>query len=316
MNIIKLKDIVMTEECSFTSFFNDNLKGKYAYWVKMRYIFPLESLDYKTYIKYEQLDTKHFLKNNMLPYIDLYSEECCMMDFSQKYIDCDETELLNTQHLNKYILANAYAADLDIDIDELRNFRTWLAKEILFMNSYLNILTGNEIHMLSYYENDMYNDIVKQLNVFGDENMFTLFNNENTCSCCTTNISGLYNNILTPTCNALNTYTTNIHKFMVQTFENVDFWTKFDKKFLETFKRYIDNILKVGFIINDKANSEIYIKCNCNNVENISTEILKKLSEALQYIINNELTGHLNFIHDALYNWAEKLYDKMSWNIK
>ena len=316
MNIIKLKDIVMTEECSFTTFFNENLKGKYAYWIKMRYIFPLESLDYKTYIKYEQLDTKHFLKNNILPYIDLYSEECCMIDFSQKYIDCEETESLNTEHLNKYILANAYSADLDIDINELRNFRAWLAKEILFINSYLNILTDNETHVLSYYENDMYNDIVKQLNIFGNENMFTLISDENACGCCSNNISGLYSNILSTSCNALNIYTTNIHNFMVQMFENVDFWTKFDKKFLETFKRYIDNILKIGFIINDKTNNDIYIKCDCNNVSNISTEILKKLSEALQYIINDETAGHLNFIHDALYNWAEKLYDKMSWNIK
>ena len=57
MNIVKLKDILMPSDYRISELFNTKLKGKYAYWVKMRYIFPLDSLDYKTYINYEQLDT-------------------------------------------------------------------------------------------------------------------------------------------------------------------------------------------------------------------------------------------------------------------
>ena len=60
MNIVKLNDILIPESFKLAEFFNSKLKGKYAYWVQMRYIFPLDSLDYKTYIKYEQiLDTKY-----------------------------------------------------------------------------------------------------------------------------------------------------------------------------------------------------------------------------------------------------------------
>ena len=80
--------------------------------------------------------------------------------------------------------------------------------------------------------------------------------------------------------------------------------------------RYIDNIIRVGLVITESDNNELYIKCNCNNSNNIFIDLLKNLSDALQYIINDDITLHSNFIHDSLYNWAEKLYDKMSWKIK
>ena len=41
MNIIKLRDIVLSNDYKIADFYNANLKGKYAYWVQMRYIFPL-----------------------------------------------------------------------------------------------------------------------------------------------------------------------------------------------------------------------------------------------------------------------------------
>ena len=104
---------------------------------------------------------------------------------------------------------------------------------------------------------------------------------------------------------------------MVQTFENVEFWKQFNKDFIAVFKKYIDNIIKTGLVINIPVKDTVYIKCNCStNSINASSELLKNLSEALQYIIDDEITGHINFIHDALYNWAEQLYDYMSWEIK
>jgi hypothetical protein len=61
----------------------------------------------------------------------------------------------------------------------------------------------------------------------------------------------------------------------------------------------------------------IYIKCNCNEgAANAMNIILNNLSEALEYIIEDDVKNHTNFIHDALYNWAEQLYDYMSWEIK
>lgn len=317
MNIIKFKDIVLPVECRFSTLFNEKLKGKYAYWIQMRYIFPFESIDYKTYIQYEQLDHIDFLKPNMLPHIDLYDDECSMYDFAQTYIDIDATELANT--ISDYKTANEYVADFDIDVTKLRNFRSWLASEILAFNtaqdgSYLKNITEHQVHMFEYYKNNMYNDVVKQLSVFGTENAFTL-TNKSDCSCCSSNVSGLYSLMNPYSCNALDTYTKNIHILMVQTFENIDFWLGFNKDFIAVFKKYIDNIVKTGLAITE-TNNNISLICNCNNATDSANTILKNLSEALQYIINNEHKGHLNFIHDALYNWAEQLYDKMSWNIK
>ena len=317
MNIVKLKDIVLPKECRFSKFFNERLKGKYAYWIKMRYIFPLDSLDYKKYIQYEQLDQVYLLGPDILPHIDLYDEECNMFNFTQDYIDMDATEAANA--ISDYRTANEYVADADIDINKLRKFRSWLASEILMFNTsvdgeYLNTLSSNQIHMLEYYKNDMYNDIVKQLNAFGVEDMFAPVTNNGDCKCCG-NVSGLYKLTSTNTCNALDIYKKNIHNLMVQTFENVNFWTQYNKDFIEVFKRYIDNIIKTGLVIKKSNSESLYIKCNCTNTEP-TTALLQNLSLALGYIINDAINGHANFIHDALYNWAEQLYDFMSWEIK
>lgn len=319
MNIIKLKDIVMPSECRFSPLFNERLKGKYAYWIKMRYIFPIDSLDYKTYIKYEQLDNVYMLGADILPHIDLYSEECSMYNFAQEYIDHDATELANA--IADFRTANDYVADADIDINKLRRFRTWLADELLKFNTnvegeYLNGLNNNQIHMLEYYKNGMYNDVCKQLSVFGKEKAFTAHASTG-CNCCANSVSlyklsGDYSG-----CDALTIYVKNVHDLMVQTFEDVAFWQQYHKDFLAVFKKYIDNIIKTGLLINDGASSAIYVKCNCNTSKvNVTNEILRNLSEALQYIIDDEVKGHINFIHDSLYNWAEQLYDHMSWEIK
>ena len=320
MNIVKLKDIIMGEDYSFADFFNKKLKGKYAYWIQMRYIFPLESLDYITYVKFEQLDNDDFLQPDMPQHIDLYSTECCMHNFTNNYIDCNVTDDINTARINEYIIANNYVTDYDIDIPKLRNFRSWLAGEILTLNkcpdgTYLKYLSENQVHMLEYYKNDLYNEVVKQLSVFGKENAFNSFNGKTSCGCCATNdIMGIYNNKYY--CDALETYINNVHALMVQTFENVYFWVGLNKRFILTFKKYIDNIIKTGLIINKDKNT-VYIQCKCNDTGIDTTKIiLNNLSDALQYIINDDIDNHLNFIHDALYNWADQLYDKMSWKIK
>ena len=316
MNIIKLKDIIMPNECRHANFFNKNLKGKYAYWVQMRYIFPLESLNFKQYIQFEQLDFEDFLSEEMLPHIDLYDEDCNMFNFAQDYVDQDTTESIN--NINEYLIANEYVVDYNVDINTLKKFRTWLANEILLLNSnvngeYSNILSENVIHMLEFYKNDMYDDVVKKLAIFGVENGFSIENtSSNNCSCCNSTNS-LLNNLSLPTvCKPIEIYTKNLHNLMVQTFENVNFWSELNIDFLKLFKLYIDNIIKAGFVFSNNENV-LYVNCNCgdNNKNNIT--ILQNLSVSLEYIINNDINNHKNFIYDSLHNWAEKLYDKMYW---
>lgn len=320
MNIIKLNDILMPDECRFSKLFNEQLKGKYAYWIQMRYIFPLESLDYKTYIEYEQLSNFHMMGANILPHIDMYDDECNMYSFTQTYVDHDATETANS--ISKYITSNGYVTDSDIDLEKIRKFRSWLASEILALSTgndgeYLDFITNEQAHMLEYYKNNMYNEVIKQLNVFGFENAFTLLDiNKKTCGCCN-NATNLYTLSNGMSCNALEIYKKNIHTLMVQTFENVDFWLQFNKGFIELFKKYIDNIIKAGLIINIETSNVLYNVCKCSDSSiNASNEMLQRLSQALQYMIDDEVKGHSNFIHDALYDWAEYLYDRMSWEIK
>lgn len=315
MNIVKLKDIVIPETYSFAEFYNKNLKGKYAYWVKMRYIFSLDSIDYKTYIKYEQFNDNDFLKSNVHEHIDLYSEECNKYDFLQ-YIDQEITNNINTEYLNKYKIENDYVTDFDLDIEQLKNFRSWLASEILSFISSVNnsILSNEQIHMLEYYKNDMYNEVVKQLTIFGKDLSYdTSLLNSNSC-CCKTNTQNVLNNISASlTCNALDIYSNNLHLLMVKTFEDVNFWLNFNKKFIILFKKYIDNIIKTNLALSINTNSNLYISCSCSTSNSAENNILKNLSESLQYIIDDEYKGHKNFIYDSLHNFAEKLYDKMYW---
>ena len=317
MNIIKLKDIVMPGEFKFSQFFNEKLKGKYAYWIQMRYIFPLESLDYRTYIKYEQFEDIDFLKPSTKEHIDLYTEECNMCNFVHTYIDHCETEFAND--VNEFRMLNEYVCDVDIDITKIRRFRTWLASEILLLNTniageYTDDLSNEQLHMLEYYKNNMYNDVVKYLSVFGNDDFYSTPTDTTTCGCCSGTTLYQLSNI--SSCNALDIYKKNIHNLMVQTFSNVDFWLNLHKDFIVSFKKYIDNIIKAGLIVSID-NSNVYITCKCNNKSNDTyTQILRNLSETLNYIINDDTKGHTNFIYDSLYAWSDKLYDYMYWEIK
>ena len=314
MYIIKLKDVVMPSYFKFSKFFNENLKGKYAYWVQMRYIFSLDSLDYKTYVRYEQYDDVDFLGTHVKEHIDIHCEECDICNFIEQYVDQDATAKANS--ILEFKIANDYIADNDIDINKLRRFRTWLASEIVMLcadNDNSN-LSNNQLHMLEYYKNNMYNDIVKYLTVFGDDTAFSLLTNNTNCSCCTG--SSLYQLSNLSTCNALDIYKKNLHKLMVQTFENAEFWSNLNKNFVITFKRYIDNIIKTGMVVSLSSKPNVYITCNCNDKSGDAyITILRNLSESLNYIINDDINNHKNFIHDALYNWADQLYDYMSWEI-
>lgn len=322
MNIVKLKDIVMPNEFKMADFFNSKLKGRYAYWIQMRYIFPLESLNYSSYIKYEQADPIDFLSDNTPDHIDLYSEEYCMIDFVNVFVDLCATEEANNAY--EFIASNAYATDADIDINRLRGFRTWLAAELLKLdyglyNEHLGKYSNEVIHMLEFYKNGMYNDVVKYLNIFGGVTVNSTGRNISNCGCgCNNNVSSLYNIDTISVCDPKAIYISNIHDMMVKTFEEPSFWIKTNIDFVKVFKKYIDNIIKAGFIVNiptDKSTK--FVECDCNNIvsTNKSNSILNKLSIALGYIIDENTVGNINFIHDALYNWAEYLYDYMEWKI-
>ena len=306
MNIIKLKDVVMPSEHKISNFFNDNLKGKYAYWVQMRYIFPLNSLDSKTYIQYEQTSDIQMAGYTTLPHIDMYDESVVALNFSNNYVDIDATEKANSVY--NFELSNNYVTNSDITIDKLKIFRRWLAEQLLLHNI---PYTDEQRHMLEYYKNDMYNDVVKTLYVFGNSVKPTALS---TASC--TTCGSVVNNIkMVDSCNVLDVYKNNVHALMNKTFSDIEFWKACNKEFLQLFKKYIDNIILTKLMITTATSTSPYCVCICSN-ENAEINFVKameNLSKALQYIIEDKVNGHNNFIYDAFDNWSNNLYEKMYW---
>lgn len=314
MNIIKLKDIIKPND----ELFNSYLKGKYAYWVHMRYIVPFDFMKHEGYVECE-LDIKQLLlkedgtlpKPFGAPYIDVYKEDMF------PYIDMYETDRANS--VIKYALLNGYTPDSNITIEELKKFRTWLATNLLLFdvnNDGEPLYNENDIHVLKYYKGGMYDDVVKALSTFGgnNESNVTLEQlGQSTCGC-SSDLSSLYN-LSVNVCDSMTIYRKNIYTHMVEMFSKIDFWSQFPSPFILEFKKYIDNIIKCNFKLTKSQYISEYADCGCiNNDEQADMiAILKRLSQSLQYIADNNTIGNKNYINDSLRDWSSRLYELMEW---
>lgn len=319
MNLIKLKDIILDETSNLTAekieIFNKELKGKYAYIVNWQHVVSFDRINQEDFVK---LSIGEPLKENS--YIDL-------KEIPTNAIDLDETNYIN--NVDKYRGLNKYTTDPDITIDEIKKFRPWLAYTILQQG-----IKDEEVqHMLQFYNFDdpinfegsgMYDDVVKYLNAFG--NTYVLFNNtSNTSSCGCNNSRTVLNSSKSNIVNPGNInffdiekiYKMNIYVKMIDTFKNIEFWEPYRDTVLVDMKNYIDNIIKVNLPLYSSKQSSNYAECGCLNQKDIeqqtNTKILFNLSQSLQYIINDEISEHKNFIKDSLLKWASTLYEKMYW---
>lgn len=304
----------MSSDIKYSEMFNKYLKGKYAYWIQMRYIVSFELMGHEGYVACEEDITKLLKKADGTypipygcPYIDMYDQSCNII----KYIDIEATEKANNNA--KFHIENENSSDNDPDINELKNFRTWLATAMLERNID-GILDEMTVHMLEYYKGGMYNEVVKYLTLFN--NYPELSQLTSSCSCCEgTSLNSLYNTSINQ-CNPLTIYKKNIFNKMVEVFSSIDFWMLWSEDFLIKFKTYIDKIIKYNFKINtnNSIDISIYKDCTCNNTnQNNNNEILRRLSESLNYMINSETNAHKNYIKDSLYSWSSLLYEYMQW---
>ena len=99
-------------------------------------------------------------------------------------------------------------------------------------------------------------------------------------------------------------------------FSNIEFWDRWAKEFILTFKKYIDNIINLNLPINQSTLSNSFADCGCslNDSQMRTISILKRLSTALDYIQNKKIGGHKNYINDAFRDWSSMLYENMQWN--
>ena len=310
MNIIKFKDIIVNGDDTF----NKKFKGKYAYWVHMKYAMSFDDISTTDYVRYETYEKlSDVLAEEGTEYIntDDYSE----------YVDFYETDRVN--HIGRYIVKNSFSPDDDITLEEIKKFRTWLASTLLNFETFdvgteeeFVIFDEQEKHVIEYYKNGMYNDVIKFLTDFGaSQTTISSPVQLSQCSCqSSTNISMTVPAI--SSCDPVYIYKHNIYKKMVEMFGSIEFWLKFDNgTFIEEFKKYIDNILTCGLLLYKSQYLTDFADCGCDTSDNQAdmVKILQNLSRSLQYIIDKDVRGHKNFMSDSFNAWAKYLYENMEW---
>lgn len=319
MNIIKLKDVIMPDSMPQAEYFNKYLKGRYAYWVQMRYIVSFDHMRHEGYVACEEDITKllqredgKYPKPYGAPCMDVYAKDVYL------YVDSNETDKCN--NTVEFRMKNKYVTDENITLNELKTFRTWLASEILKMDQTelgeqkKSFLTDTDTHVMEYYAHNMYDNTVKILSEFGSVNV-NYYKLSTDCGCSgSTDLNSLYSNTLT-TCDPLSIYRRNIYNRMLELFSSIDFWTQWPLEFIGVFKRYIDNIISTNLPLSNSTYMNEYTDCVCAPKDNQTefVRILNRLSLSLGYIQNNEINGHKNYIKDALRDWASQLYENMYW---
>lgn len=305
MNVVKLKDIIKPGD----GFYNKYLKGKYAWWVHMRYIIPFEKMGVHGYIACEENIQDLFRPPYKTEFRDVYCEDMW------PYIDQTATDEAN--NINIFKMNNSYAPDSDITADEVKKFRTWLATELLKFDQnnrgeQLNALyTSTQTMVLQYYMNNMYDEAIHRLSIFNETEQYQIVNN-NQCGCGSS--SDLSSLTVTTACDPLSIYREGIRKKMIDMFSDMTFWMQFNKGFISEFKKYIDNIISMNLVlVKTEEPQNVFADCTCmQDTENDQT-ILHALSKSLQYIIDDKTAGHKNYISDSLYKWSVLLYENMQW---
>lgn len=256
-------------------------------------------------IPFELCSDSQFLRieNGTLSIEDFENQSSELLE---SYIDTTATAKCNTSEA--YRSYNTYVPGKDITLEELKKFRTWFATELLDKVEW----TAEQRHMLEYYSGGMYDEVVKWL---GSIKITYDTNNNKPCGCGgSTDISSLYVDKLS-VCDSESLYRSNIKNLMIYTFSDINIWTQLQSTFVAQVKEYIDNIIKanLSFVTYTTHNT---MTCDCFNStsQDWAIEILRSLSIALNYIIDDDIDGHKNYIYNSLNKWSTELYELMEWN--
>lgn len=249
-------------------------------------------------------------------------------------IDESRTSVVNST--TKYIEYNRFSnTDGDLTTEELKQFRTWLAKFILnihFVNDDIKKAEEKIYKMITYYAQDMSDDVVKSLTLFstkltGDEVIYITNNANklleltgNKCGCSSnSSISQLDTKNL---CDPLAIYKNYMYNQMVETFSRIDFWAQFEDEFIKEIIKYLNGILTKNFLLYNKEYTYDLFDCNCLNdadaKQTTYRQYLKNLIDAFSALIPDE-KGHIAIYDNrityqrAFELWARYLYEGMYW---
>lgn len=233
------------------------------------------------------------------------------------YIDTTQTAKANS--IDKWVEYNKFNPDGDITVDELKRFRTWLAETLLTLD--MDTAEQPVVEMLRYYAEEMHDSTVSHLDMFAATGVtLDVVAKSSTCAC--NSMLNVDTMGAASLCDAVAMYRKGVYNRMVKVFSDLSFWTEREQDFLNEFKLYIDGIIKCEFPLYSSnavlSGFESSIRdCSCltkaNTAEQNAMLMLKNLSTALQYIINEQVSGNRNFIAQAFNEWAAYLYEKMRW---
>lgn len=308
MNIVKFQDIVLNESNNKNmlseekvNFFNNKLKGKYAYAINFKFVVPFEDITFAQY--YEISNNESIISG--INYIDLIN--------ISEFIDQSKTQMANS--ITVFEEANKFTTDSDITLDELKKFRTWLADMLYTLfNDSLDSITKE---MLNYYREEMHDDTIEHLSYFANDTEHDLISTTNTSTCgCQNNTQLLNNQYIISSCNPTYIYRKGVYEKMLSVFSDIDFWLKLDKDFLNEIKRYIDGIIKCNLpLYTSQFYSELH-DCGCltqNSAQEERMQILKDLSMCFDFLATDNYTSKKNHISLTLNKWASLLYERMRW---
>lgn len=306
MNIIKIQDKMHPSD----TYFNEHLKGKYCWWPRLQWVVPFDVMTDEKYAEAEQVPDAAFVAlTKQEGWYKLYD--------IIEYVDDEKTNCVNSiQSLKAF---NTFTPDADITIDELRKFRTWIAESLIGLGEE----DPDTLHMLEYYKGGMWDEVCQGLSAMLAYNENTLANIrsfDSRCSCCGTasTLASLYSSSGSSDCDPLALYRKGVYQKMTMTFSDINYWINRPTELLSTFKSYIDNMLKIGLIPSaGVSNGNRYVDCTCTYTDDSAAAkaIMERLSKALGYIINCQVSGHKNYISDAFTDWSAQLYESMEWTV-
>lgn len=303
MNVVKFQDILIEDEL-----FNEYFKGKYCYAVCWNKCVPVDELSFDNYKLSEQTSLasgKVIIVHE--PHQEIHQ---LSLDSFKEYIDTEETLNVNNTIIERCTYLNKFTTDDDITLDEIRKFRTWLA-DILYENqAFISHYTADVDklnHTLQYYKKEMNDETIYSLSTFTGLESVNIINTS-TCGC--SHSSNIVNNVTN--CDPLSIYKNQIYYYMCTVFSDINYWIP-QQYICKEFKKYIDNIIQLNLPLTTNTITNI----DCINIDiseqDLLINILKNLSKALEYIINDQVDGHKNFISNSFTNWAVKLYERMRW---
>lgn len=331
----------------FCTFFNNLLRNRYAYALRWTQVMPMNESQYID--DPDNPGTNIEVAGDLYPVGDPFNPDptsvtyvnaesgmfppAQMWNFEsmKNWMDQVHTISILQNGQIKYNYLNEFTPDDDITIEELKQFRSWLAGILLANIPMIESWNNPEmlVAMLTYYKQNMRDvttDILTDFTKYMTSSVLvagtglqgilnvSLLGRSAGCGCFNS-LQGVGNVGATGGCDPLQMYRNAIYNYMVETFSTLEYWTEQVEICVE-MKKYIEGILKVGLPLGSKI-IDPYADCGCNTFDSDSQtryrKMLEALVQALTYIIDGKITGNRNYITTAFANWATYLYEYMYW---